>query len=156
MRIDFYDSITKEFPTFPSRAIGFDRVFDNLETVLNSVNAYTPKYPPYNIIKLEENKTLLEFAVAGFKENEIEITVENQELLISGASETPSTKRTAIYTGIATRNFKTKFALEEHVEVIGANLEDGILSVTLEKNIPEEKLPKKITIASIKQIPTKK
>lgn len=134
-----------------SRSIGFDRTIKALENALNSTLVATSKYPPYNLIKVSNTKTLIELAVAGFKQDELEIVLENQILTISGNSKTEIDQSKLVYIGIANRNFKQTFALEEHVEVYDAKLEDGILSITVEKNIPEEKLPKKIQITKSKK-----
>lgn len=102
-------------------------------------------YPPYNIVRLSEDKTVLELAVAGFKESDLTITVEDVYLRIAGKKEeTDGTKY--LYKGIGTRAFERVFTLSKDTKVDGAEYADGILSVFFSYEVPEEKKPKQITI----------
>jgi len=141
-----------DIPTIHRYSVGLDEMFD---TLLRSVNANTnSNYPPYNIIRHDENRYAVELAVAGFKEDEIEITVEEGYLTVEGqqkvdiAKELPSTY---LHHGISKRDFHKTWPLGNHVEVIGATFADGILTVNLERIIPEEMKPKKIAINSKKR-----
>ena len=127
------------FP-FGSLAQEFEKVF---------TTTHPTNYPPHNIIKFNDNEYSLQFAVAGFKKPDIDILVEDGVLKISGKAPEPEFEDGAgyVHKGIATRKFSRSFTLPEYFEVDWAGLEDGILSVGLTRNIPEEKQPKKIEIA---------
>ena len=125
-----------------SWSIGFDRQFQSLQN-LASVSR---NFPPYNI-KAESNEVYkLELAVAGFSKEEILITLDDKTLKIDGAKK-ESENEPYIYKGIASRNFSLSYALADHVEIKEANLSDGVLTITLIRNIPEEKQPKLIKIS---------
>jgi molecular chaperone IbpA len=106
-----------------------------------------PSYPPYNVELVEENRYRITMAVAGFTEAELEITSEQNTLLIAGKHEADA-ERQYLYQGIAGRNFERKFQLAEHVKVVDAKLENGLLHVELEREIPETMKPRKISISS--------
>jgi molecular chaperone IbpA len=123
----------------------------------NPVNISASGYPPYNVAKVTDKETQetnyeITLAVAGFTQDDIEITVEDKHLKIEGRSavlaEGVNTEVEYIHKGIAERNFQRTFRLAEHVEVKTAVLKDGILKVTLFLNVPEEAKPKKIEILS--------
>lgn len=120
-----------------------------LEQVLDRVeNANTGNYPPYNIVKVDDDKYRVEVAVAGFKKDEISITVENGMLEIAGEHVETEDEANVEYEfkGISARSFRRSFALPDHMEVLGATVEDGILSIDLERQIPEALKPKQIEI----------
>jgi molecular chaperone IbpA len=136
-------------------SVGFDRLFDEMFT--NPVNITTSGYPPYNVAKVTDKESdevnyEITLAVAGFTQEDIDITVENQHLKVEGRSgvlaEEVGTEVEYIHKGIAERNFVRTFRLAEHVEVKTASLKDGILKIVLWLNIPEEAKPKKIDISS--------
>lgn len=105
----------------------------------------TPAYPPYNVVKINDDKFVMEFAVAGFKKDDITITTENNRLAIK--AEKPDTEgKEYLYKGIAARRFNHGFKLPAYYEVESAGFEDGILYIDLVRNIPEEKKPKTIAI----------
>jgi molecular chaperone IbpA len=127
-------------------SVGFDRLIDafqQFETGDPASRAQT--YPPYNIVKQSENNYLVEVAVAGFKQEDIDITVEGNKLSISGKVQ-GSTQGDYLHKGIATRDFSHQFTLAETVVVRAADMLNGLLVVRLENVIPEEKLPRKILI----------
>jgi molecular chaperone IbpA len=127
-------------------SVGFDRLIDafqQFETGDPASRAQT--YPPYNIVKQSENNYLVEVAVAGFKQEDIDITVEGNKLSISGKVQ-GSTPGDYLHKGIATRDFSHQFTLAETVVVRAADMLNGLLVVRLENVIPEEKLPRKILI----------
>jgi molecular chaperone IbpA len=109
-------------------------------------------YPPYNIIQLDENNYRVELAVAGFKQDEIDITVEDGQLKVAGFQETITNEdgeledTTYIHRGISARSFERSFALSDHLEVEGAAMDNGILSIALVYNVPEALKPKRIEI----------
>jgi molecular chaperone IbpA len=127
----------------PSRSIGFDRWLDFFE--LDSIDHKPSTFPPHNIIKTSEYNYTLELAVAGFTENDIDITLEKNQLTIIGEAGDKSDVE-YIYRGIASRAFTKKFTLMDTIFVEGASLKDGVLRVYLKNSIPETDKPKKITI----------
>lgn len=139
---------TIDLPTLHRHAIGFDKMFDELNrTFANSVA--TDKYPPHNVVQLDDTHFVVELAVAGFNESEIDVELANNVLTIKGekvkAEDAPELNY--LHKGISNRNFTRTFPLAENVEVRGATVQNGILAVALELVVPEEKKPKKIQIA---------
>ena len=130
------------FPQINRWAIGFDPLFDTFKQL--SSTARVGGYPPYNIYK-KKDSWILELAVAGFSKENIDISVQELTLTIEGQLD--DFEAETIHKGIATRDFKQEFALAEYVVVKGAELKDGLLRITLEKELPEEKKPKVIEIA---------
>lgn len=129
---------------FPRSAfVGFDSLFDELAQVANHAN---DSYPPHNIVKLTDDSKeyLIELAVAGFTRNEIEI--EQKERTLSVRGEHVVKGREYIHKGISTKKFTRNFRLSEYVEVVGADMKDGILSIHLKVVVPEEKQPRLINI----------
>lgn len=125
-------------------AIGFDR----MAALLDSASVESkPSYPPYNIELVEENRYRISMAVAGFCEEELSISSEQNTLVISGKQGADSDKK-FLYQGIAARNFERKFQLAEHVNVTSASLVNGLLHVELEREIPEALKPRNIAISS--------
>ena len=132
-----------DFTPFNRATIGFDRIFDDLDRVLS--NTATNTYPPYNIERLDENQFVISLAVAGFTMDDLEVTHDGNELTVTGIS--PEPKETIyLHKGIATRSFARVFTVADHVEVVNAELENGLLNVYLKREIPEELQPKKIAI----------
>lgn len=127
--------------------IGFDRFAPLFSSLLGGDNT-APTYPPYNIETHGEDKYSIKVAVAGFSEHELDIAVEKGVLTVSGDKGYKEDKEEHqfLYRGIANRVFKRKFNLTENVEVTGANLEHGLLTINLVKEIPETMKPKKIAI----------
>lgn len=133
-----------DIPTLHRHAIGFDNMFNRL---LNATANQTTNYPPYNIIKLTDDKYVVEIAVAGFKEGEIEVTVENNTLTVSGEKTTETVADAEyLHRGISARSFYRTFTIGDYVEVVNATIEDGILTIACERQVPEEKKPKKVAI----------
>lgn len=131
-------------PFLQSWTVGFDEQFQLLEDLRKS--AKTVAYPPYNIKEIEEGSCYeIEMAVAGFSKEDINLTVEDRTLKVEGGSK-DSKSENYVHKGIAARAFTQTFALGEYVEVTGADLKNGILTITLERNLPEEKKPKVIEI----------
>lgn len=130
-------------PLFRSM-IGFDRLADLLDGQLTTPNAY----PPYNIEKTGEDDYRISMAVAGFNQDDLDITVENGTLVVKGhkAEEGTDEGRTYLHRGIATRAFEQRFQLADHVEVKDARIENGMLSVELVREIPERLKPRKISV----------
>lgn len=123
--------------------LGLERILDEMEQV--SVQPPTKSYPPYNIIKTNDYKYTVELAVAGFKQEELDITVEDGVLIITG-TQTETDGNMYLHKGISTKDFRKTIRLADTVVVKDAHFVDGILSVYLENIIPESRLPKKIII----------
>ena len=131
---------------YPRNAfLGFDHIFDQLENIHQHSK---DTYPPHNVVKDEEMKYTLEMAVAGFKQEHIDIEVKDHILTISGNRPQRREQSAYVHKGISARNWKKSFRLSEYTEVTGADLVDGILTIQLEVVLPEEKLPRKITIGT--------
>jgi molecular chaperone IbpA len=127
--------------------LGFDRFFDEAERLLKTdLTKVSPAFPPHNIIKLDDNRYLVELAVAGFAEAEIDISVEDNYLTIKGEKKDKDTDVTYIHRGIGTRSFTKTITVADTVEVRGAEFKDGILKIGLENVIPDHKKPRKIEI----------
>ena len=127
--------------------LGFDRFFDEAERLLKTdLTKVNPAFPPHNIIKLDDNRYLVELAVAGFAEAEIDILVEDNNLIIKGEKKDKDTDVTYIHRGIGTRSFTKTLTVADTVEVRGAEFKDGILKIGLENVIPNHKKPRKIEI----------
>jgi len=137
----FLDSINRHF-------LGFD---DLVSQIQHFENSGPTGFPPYNIIRYGENQFEVILAVAGFTPDEVDVTVENNTLYVSGTKkeEVESSARTYLYKGIALRNFKREFTLSQHVIVNGATFKDGLLTISLEREVPEALKPKKIAITSL-------
>jgi molecular chaperone IbpA len=134
-----------DIPTIHKFGIGFDSVLDELMRVSSAQTS--SNYPPHNVIKTGEETVTIEMAVAGFDDGEINITIENNCLIISGEQyhDEPANYE-YLHRGLSGRNFNQQFRLAEHVEVLDATIKNGILTVLLERKVPEEKKPKQIAI----------
>jgi len=126
-------------------SIGFDRLASLLDNTLRG-DTTSAGYPPYDIEVLEENKYAITIAVAGFDRSELDIQVEKGILTIRGKKTGEKGERKYLYQGIANRAFERKFNLADYVEVTGADINNGLLKVRLEKEIPEAMKPKAIPI----------
>ncbi len=127
-------------PLFRS-TVGFDRMFDMLDSVADTSQGY----PPYNIERSDDTHYRITVAVAGFAEKDLNVDVNDGVLSIAGSHE-DADKQSYLHHGIAGRAFERRFQLAEHVEVKGARLENGLLHIDLERIVPEEKKPRKIAI----------
>lgn len=140
--------MTNLFPyhNFFNSHVGFDNLFRELESLATKTKI--PTWPPYNIVKKDENTYVIEMAVAGFGKSDIEITLDNGTLRVRGGLESAKEddSQKYLYKGIAQRAFNREFKLADYVEVKNADLFNGVLKVVLERMIPEEKKPKKIDI----------
>ena len=135
-----------DFAPFRRSTVGFDRLFDMLEN--NGLAGGGENYPPFDLIRTGENDYRIELAVAGFKPDEIDITAQQNVLIVTGKKKEEADDKGAdyVYRGIATRSFERRFALADHIQVRGADLKDGLLAVELVREIPEAMKPKKIEI----------
>ena len=137
-----------DFTPYRRSAIGFDRLFDMLEA--SARQATSENYPPFNLERLSENHYRITLAVAGFKPAEIEITAQQNMLLIAGkkAESTQDGERAFLHLGIANRNFERRFELADFVRVETANLVDGLLIVDLVREVPEAMKPRTIAVGT--------
>lgn len=125
--------------------IGFDKIFDNFES--RFANQINNNYPPYNIEKVGENLYDIVIAVAGFEKEEVAVEVHQDQLIITGEkSVEQGLEPEYLHRGLALRNFVRRFTLAEHMEVIKAEIRNGLLLVQIERKMPEEKKPKRIAI----------
>ena len=127
-------------------AIGFDHLMDHLVTLHSNNNLTTNEYPPYDIIKEGENNYKIELAVAGFKKDELSIQLKENTLTIKGETNSKNSDGEYLHKNIARRSFSKGFSLADNIEIGSASFEDGVLSVNLTQNIPEEQRPKEIKI----------
>ena len=125
--------------------IGFNRELDRLSKIHGHASSST--YPPYNVIKTDDEDTfLIEIAVAGFSKEDLEINVKDQTLTVKGEIKESKDDSKFVHRGIAARKFTREFALGEYIEVLGAKVENGMLTIDLERVVPEEEKPKTIKI----------
>jgi len=124
--------------------IGFDRALDtwnHVQTVSSATN-----YPPYNVIKVDEDNFVVELAVAGFSKTDIDVSTADGKLTVRGELKTEDNDSKFIHRGIAARKFTREWALGEYMEVKAAELKDGMLTISIERILPEEKKPKTIKV----------
>ena len=138
---------TFDFSPLYKSAVGFDRLAQILDAASRSEEAQAT-YPPYNIERTGENAYRISLAVAGFSSEELKIEVKEQTLTISGEKAADSEGKTYLHRGIAARAFERRFQLADHVDVTGANFENGLLHVDLVRNIPESKKPRTVAIGA--------
>lgn len=132
-----------DFAPFRRSTIGFDRLFDLLEN--SATGQGGENYPPFDLIKLDDNRYRISLAVAGFRRDEIEITAQQNQLVVTG-KKADDDKADYIHRGIANRSFERRFGLADHIRVTDADLSDGMLSIELVREIPEAMKPRKIQI----------
>ncbi len=130
------------------QTVGFDRFNDLFESLIKGTEERFDTYPPYNIEKVGEDQYRIVMAVAGFTLNDLSITAEGESLLVRGQIDEKSEEGvTYLHRGIAARSFERSFRLADHIKVVSAEMRDGLLTVSLVHEIPEEKKPRTIQIA---------
>ena len=141
-------SLANFFPNLESWAVGFDRPMRLLDEMSNALMGRNTSFPPYNIKQVGNDRYQIEMAVAGFSKKDLKIELANNQLTVEGSQESSeeSSENNYLYKGIAARQFRQSFALEDHVKVLGSELKDGVLKIDLERQIPEEKKPRSIEI----------
>lgn len=129
-----FPSLSRFFPDLRAWSVGFDRDWDMLDELQNTLIKATPYYPPYNIKKVNDDKYEIEMAVAGFGKADLKVEVKNNQLVIEGTKKTKeeSSDVDYVYKGIASRHFRQSFALADHLKVKSSEFKDGILTVHLE------------------------
>lgn len=140
---------TVDFSPLYRSSVGFDHLFNLLENASRGEQKNSG-YPPYNIEALGKDQYQITLAVAGFAEADLDIQSNHNRLTIKGQQEASKQERTFLHQGIANRSFERTFELAEHVKVIGAKLENGLLIIDLEKEIPEAMKPRRIQIGQTK------
>lgn len=139
---------TLDLPALHRHAIGFDRMFNELNRTF--ANSRADNYPPHNVVKLDETHYVIEVAVAGFSETEIDVELKENVLTVKGEQTKTDKEIEYLHKGISARNFTRTFTLADNMEVRGATVKNGILAVALEQIVPEEQKPKKIQITFAK------
>jgi molecular chaperone IbpA len=132
-------------------SVGFDRLSRFMDTALQLENAGSA-YPPYNIIKQDENSYDITLAVAGFAETDLTLEVKESTLTVSGRSDASSEGVEYLHRGIAGRAFTRRFQLADHIKVLAATIENGLLTIGLAREIPEALRPRTIPIQSIASV----
>lgn len=133
---------TFDFSPLYRSTVGFDRLFDLLD------NTARPDWPPYDIEKKTENDYRISMAIAGFGSDDIELTQHGTTLTVVGQKKAQEDGRQVLHQGIAFRNFKQTFSLADHVKVAAATLENGLLSIDLVREVPEQLKPRRIEIST--------
>jgi molecular chaperone IbpA len=144
---------TIDLPAFANQihrqAIGFDSIFEELNRTFANTKT-EGNYPPHNIVKLDDTHYVIEVAVAGFSQDEIDVELKENVLTVRGEQDKDQEEIEYLYKGISARNFVRTFPLAEHIEVRGATVKNGILAIALEQVVPDEDKPKKIQITFAK------
>jgi molecular chaperone IbpA len=136
-----------DFTPFRRSAIGFDRLFDLLEA--SARQQASDNYPPFNLERVSDDRYRITLAVAGFKASEIDVTAQQNQLLVTGKkAEAEGQTGAYLHLGIANRNFERRFELADFVRVESANLADGLLTIELVREVPEAMKPRKIQVAT--------
>jgi molecular chaperone IbpA len=132
-----------DFAPYRRSTIGFDRLFDLLEN--SGLGQGSETYPPFDLIQVDNNHYRINLAVAGFSPNEIDITAQQNQLIVTG-KKADDDKTDYIHRGIANRQFERRFGLADFIKVTEADFKDGLLSIDLVREIPEAMRPRKISI----------
>jgi len=132
----------RDFP----QLVGFDRLFNELDRLTTASSGSSAGYPPYNVISESDNDYIVEIAVAGFSEDALSIEEHDGTLTIRGIPAEGEEDRKYVHKGISNRKFERSFTLADHVHVEGASVENGLLTIKLIREVPEELQPRKIAI----------
>lgn len=136
---------TLDFAPLYRSTVGFDHLSQLLDSIVQREQSQ-PSYPPYNIERLDKDQYRITMAVAGFTEDELSIQSEQQTLKVTGKKQADDKSRTYLHQGIAARNFERVFQLADHVKVTDAQIENGLLHIELEREVPEAMKPRQIPI----------
>ena len=139
-----WNDFVSAFPQVESRLIGFDRVFDAVTRLHTVEGGQSNSFPPYNIKRIDDENYEIQIAIAGFKKSELDVVVEDGNLIVKGEQE--KSEDEFLHKGIAERNFTRTWGLADEVKVTGSELKDGVLTISLVHEIPEEKNPQSIKI----------
>lgn len=144
-----------DFSPLYRATVGFDRMMNLLDSA-SRVDETAPSYPPYNIEKISDDAYRISMAVAGFAEDELDITVTQNSLVVSGKKEKAADQTAKfLHQGIANRSFQRSFELADHIRIAGAALQNGLLHIELVREVPEAMKPRSIKIESVAQKPAK-
>lgn len=143
LNVPYFDPFT--FPNLAKSAIGFDDILKRLHDVSESLPKI-PTYPPYNIRRVDENKYVIELALAGFGKQDLEIELQEGVLTVKGKLDSGEKETDYLFKGIADRAFSRQFTLADTIVVKDAEMINGLLKIWLERFIPEEKKPRKVEI----------
>ena len=135
-----------DFSPLYRSTVGFDRLFTMLDSLGQPEQAQS--YPPYNIERTDENAYRIEIAVAGFRPDELNIEVKENLLTVQGRKAANDDQRRFLHRGLAERDFERRFQLADYVVVTDARLADGLLSISLKRELPEALKPRRIDIAT--------
>lgn len=135
------------FKDFDKFYVGFDDQFNKLAKIHDELTKNIPNYPPYNIKKVDDTHYVIEIAVAGFGQQDIDIEITGDKLVVKGNTSAES-EDNFLFKGIANRAFTRAFAINDTIEVKDAELFNGMLKIALERLVPEEKKPKKVPVKS--------
>ena len=136
---------TIDFSPLFRHSVGFERM-QRLLDASTRMESSAPSYPPYNIEQMGEDTYRISLAVAGFNEQDLDVTVEENTLVVTGKLADNPEDKTFLHRGIAGRAFERRFELADHIKVVGGSLVNGLLNIDLDREIPEEKRPRKIVI----------
>ncbi len=139
---------TLDLSPFYRSAIGFDRMANLVDSMFQTPDQGQPNWPPYNIERRDETSYRITMAVAGFSQDDLDITIHEQKLIVSGKQKAEDEGREYLYRGIASRQFERRFQLADFIHITGATMQDGLLHIDLEREIPEAMKPRKIEIAN--------
>jgi molecular chaperone IbpA len=135
-----------DFSPLFRHSVGFDRIQQMLDAAAR-MDSSSNSYPPYNIVQVGQDRYQISLAVAGFSDQDLELTVADNTLVVSGRLNADDDKeKTYLHRGIAGRAFERRFELAEHIKVVGSTLVNGMLSIDLAREVPEDKKPRKIAI----------
>lgn len=140
----FVPQLPAAFKDFDKFFVGFDDTYNKLSKLHDDITKNIPNYPPYNIRKVEDNKYVIELAVAGFSTSDVEITFEDNKLIVSG--KTHDDADNFLFKGIANRAFTRTFALDDQIVIDNAEMVNGMLKIALDRIVPEHKKPRKIEV----------
>lgn len=139
---------TVDLPAFVNQitrqTVGFDSLFDKLNQTFATTR--NDNYPPHNVVQYDEFLYAIELAVAGFAEDEVTIELNGNTLTVTGSQSAPALDVLYVHKGISNRDFTRTFPLADHIEVTGAKVSNGILTISLERIVPEELKPRKIPV----------
>lgn len=141
----FSQDVFKDFDKF---FVGFDEQISKMQKLHDDVTKNIPNYPPYNIKKIDETHYVIEMAVAGFGQADLDIEIDGGKLVVKGNVDSVEPEDNFLFKGIAARAFTRTFALNDQVEVKDAELFNGMLKIALERLIPEAKKPTKVAVKS--------
>lgn len=140
----FVPQLPTAFKDFDKFFVGFDDTYNRLSKLHDDITKNIPNYPPYNIRKVDDNKYVIELAIAGFSTSDVEITFEDNKLIVSG--KTHDDTDNFLFKGIANRAFTRTFALDDQIVIDNAEMVNGMLKIALDRIIPEHKKPRKIEV----------